>query len=48
MGLHIADSLVKQVFEDGELEENSAVRFFRTTAADGKQYKMAHYNLGNV
>jgi len=29
----------KHIFEDGELTENSAVRKFRTTAADGKVYK---------
>ncbi len=28
---------IKHIFEDGELEENSVVRFFRTTAADGKR-----------
>ena len=33
---------IKHIFEDGELEENSVVRFFRTTAADGKQYEVAH------
>lgn len=27
---------IKHIFEDGELDENSVVRFFRTTAADGK------------
>ena len=36
---------IKHIFEDSELDENSVVRFFRTTAADGKQYKVAHYNL---
>ena len=39
---------IKHIFEDGELEENSVVRFFRTTAADGKQYEVAHYNLDMV
>lgn len=39
---------IKHVFEDGELAENSVVRFFRTTAADGKQYEVAHYNLDMV
>ena len=33
---------IKHIFEDGELEENSVIRFFRTTAADGKQYYEAH------
>lgn len=39
---------VKHIFEDGELDENSVVRFFRTTAAGGKQYEVAHYNLDMV
>jgi hypothetical protein len=39
---------VKHIFEDGELDENSVVRFYRTTAADGKQYEVAHYNLDMV
>ena len=36
---------IKHIFEDKELEEGSVVRFFRTTAADGKQYEVAYYNL---
>lgn len=39
---------IKHIFEDGELDENSVVRLFRTTAADGKQYEVAHYNLDMV
>ncbi len=39
---------IKHILEDGELDENSVVRFFRTTAADGKQYEVAHYNLDLV
>lgn len=36
---------IKNVFSEGELEEDSAVRKFRTTAADGKTYNMNFYNL---
>lgn len=36
---------IKHVFEEGELEEISVVRNFRTTAADGKNYEMTYYNL---
>jgi hypothetical protein len=36
---------VKHIFEDGELDEASVVRLFRTTATDGKVYEIAHYNL---
>jgi len=39
---------IKHIFEDGELDENSVVRLFQTTAADGKQYEVAHYNLDMV
>jgi hypothetical protein len=39
---------IKHIFEDGELAEDSVVRLFRTTAADGKQYVVAHYNLDMI
>lgn len=39
---------IKPIFEDGELEDVSVVRLFRTIAADGKQYEVAHYNLDMV
>ena len=39
---------IKHIFEDGELEENSVVRKFRTTASDGKTYDVNHYNLDMI
>ena len=36
---------ISNVFKEGELEEDSVVRNFRTTASDGKSYKTKHYNL---
>ena len=36
---------IKNIFEEGELDEHSVVRNFRTTAADGKEYRIHHYNL---
>ncbi|MDR0566783.1 MAG: virulence RhuM family protein [Prevotellaceae bacterium] len=39
---------IKHIFEEGELNENSAVRKFRTTASDGKNYEIAHYNLDMI
>lgn len=39
---------IKHIFEDEELQEDSVVRFFRTTAADGKTYEVAHYTLEMV
>lgn len=39
---------IKHIFVDGELEESSVVRYFRTTDADGKQYEVAYCNLDMV
>lgn len=39
---------IKHIFEEGELEEKSVVRKFRTTAADGKSYNTIHYNLDMI
>lgn len=36
---------IKNIFVEGELIEDSVVRNFRTTAADGKNYNVKHYNL---
>ena len=36
---------IKHIFEEGELQEEAVVRKFRTTAADGKNYQVLHYNL---
>jgi hypothetical protein len=36
---------IGNIFKEGELDENSVVRNFRTTAADGKNYAINHYNL---
>lgn len=39
---------IKHIFEEEELEENSVVRKFRTTASDGKKYLTAYYNLDMI
>ena len=39
---------VKNVLEDGELEEKSVVAFFATTATDSKTYSVAYYNLDMI
>lgn len=39
---------IKHIFEDGELDESSVVRNFRTTASDGKMYNMKYYNLDMI
>jgi hypothetical protein len=36
---------IRSIFKEGELDENSVVQYFRTTAADGKSYNVAYYNL---
>ena len=36
---------VKNIFEEGELQPNSVVKDFLTTAADGKNYVTNYYNL---
>jgi len=36
---------LKKVFTDSELEEDSVIRNFRITAADGKSYSTKHYKL---
>ena len=36
---------IKNVFQEGELEPSSVVANFATTAADGKNYQVDHYNL---
>lgn len=36
---------VKNIFEEGELAEEAVVRFYRTTASDGKRYKVQYFSL---
>lgn len=39
---------IKNVLEDGELEEKSVVAFFATTVSDSKTYSVAYYNLDMI
>jgi Virulence protein len=39
---------IKHIFEEGELDEDSVVRKFRTTATDGKTYNVTYYNLDMI
>lgn len=39
---------IKHIFEEGELDEISVVRKFRTTASDGKSYNVTYYNLDMI
>ncbi|MCX6152724.1 MAG: virulence RhuM family protein [Candidatus Kapabacteria bacterium] len=39
---------LKNIFESGELDENSVVSILETTASDGKKYKTSYYNLDAI
>lgn len=39
---------IKHIFAEGELEEASVIRKFRTTASDGKTYNVSYYNLDMI
>ena len=39
---------LKNIFEEGELAEDSVVKNFFTTAADGKDYRTNYYNLDAI
>ena len=39
---------IKHIFKEGELNEGSVVRNFRTTASDDKKYSVKYYNLDVV
>lgn len=39
---------IKNIFEEGELDENSVVRKNRTTESDGKTYQVKYYNLDMI
>ena len=39
---------IKNIFETGELDKASVVSILETTATDGKNYKIKHYNLDAI
>jgi len=39
---------LKNIFKSGELDENSVIRKFLTTALDGKKYQTNYYNLDAI
>ena len=45
---HTINYHLKKIFSDQELQENSVIRSFRITAADGKPYDTLHYNLAAI
>ncbi len=44
-GIPTINEHIKNIFKEGELKENSVIRKFRITAADGKIYETQFYNL---
>lgn len=48
VGIPAVSKHLKNIFEEGELEENSVVSILETTAADGKNYKTQFYNLDAI
>ena len=39
---------INNIFKNDELDKNSVIRFFRTTANDGKTYNVMYYNLDMI
>src|SRR4030042_4682120 len=39
---------INNIYDEGELNEDSVVKEYLTTAADGKKYKTKHYNLDMI
>ncbi len=39
---------LKNIFESGELKENSVIQYYRITASDGKTYQVRFYNLDAI
>jgi hypothetical protein len=48
IGVRTINYHLKKVFFDSELQEESVIRKFRITAADGKVYDTLHYNLAAI
>ena len=48
IGVPAISKHLANIFESGELEENSVISILETTAADGKNYKTKFYNLDAI
>ena len=48
VGIPTVNEHLKNILESGELNENSVIRNFRITAADGKAYETMHYGLDAI
>jgi hypothetical protein len=48
VGIPAVNKHLKNIFESGELQENSVISILETTANDGKTYKIQYYNLDAI
>lgn len=48
VGTNTINYHLKKIFTDREVDENSVIRKFRITPADGKTYNTNHYNLSAI
>lgn len=48
IGVPAISKHLKNIFEDGELNENSVISKMETTASDGKMYNTWFYNLDAI
>ena len=48
VGVNTINYHLKEVFKSGELEKQSVIRKYRTTAEDGKKYNTNFYNLDAI
>jgi len=48
VGVPAISKHLKNIFESGELDENSVISKMETTASDGKNYNMTFYNLDAI
>ena len=48
VGVPAVSKHLANIFESGELEENSVISILETTAGDGKNYKTKFYNLDAI
>ena len=48
MNIPAVSKHLKNIFDSGELDEDSVISILETTAADGKNYKTRYYNLDAI
>ena len=48
VGVPAISKHLKNIFEEGELEEDSVISKMETTATDGKNYLITYYNLDAI